>query len=102
MADAAAQLAQLYAAGFEVQTFERLPGVVGVSRGGCIALFQAEPGGLRMLGSPGWRMGDVLGVLTTVNGRQVFQAKAELLEATPERKAELEGFTAQVRSLLAA
>ena len=38
-----------------------------------------------MLGLPGWRMGEVMGVLVENQGRKVFQAKAETLEATPER-----------------
>jgi hypothetical protein len=83
--DPAEQLQQLYLAGFEFQTFDRFPKCVGVIRDDCIALFVPTPDGLQMLGTPGWRMGDVLGVLTEVSGRKVFQAKEQIIDATPER-----------------
>jgi hypothetical protein len=52
------------------------------------------------MGSPGWRMGEVLGVLTEVCGREVFQAKSEMVEATPERIAELDAFRTELTDLL--
>ncbi len=91
MPDPAEQLQRLYLAGFELQTFERYPGSVGVIRDGCIALLRATPVGLEVIGTPGWRMGEVLGVLVEKDGNQVFQAKSEMVEATPER---LEALTA--------
>lgn len=90
--DSAEQLQKLYMAGFDVQTFDRFPKAVGVLRGDCIALLEVTPHGLRMIGTPGWRMGDIMGVLTESEGRQVFQAKSEIVEATPERLAALEDF----------
>ncbi len=90
MPDPARQLAELYAAGFEIQTFERYPRAVGVLRDGAIALVEPGPEGLRMLGTPGWRMGEVMGVLVEKDGKKVFQAKQELVEATPERVSALE------------
>lgn len=99
--DPAEQLQRLYLAGFDIQTFERFPRAVGVVRNECIALFETSPQGLRMIGTPGWRMGEVLGVLTEVNGRKVFQAKSEVVEATPERLLELDQFRADIeRELL--
>ena len=92
MPDSAEQLQRLYVAGFELQTFDRYPKCVGVSRGNCIALMVPGVDGLQILGTPGWRMGEVLGVLTEVGGRKVFQAKQEVVEATAERMAELEEF----------
>ena len=50
-----------------------------------------------MIGAPGWRMGEVLGVLVEKDGRQVFQAKSEIVEATPERLAAL-GSSAKIWS----
>ena len=79
MPDPAEQLQHLYLAGFELQTFDRYPNSVGVLRDGCIALLRATPTGLQMIGTPGWRMGEVLGVLVEHDGRQIFQAKAESL-----------------------
>jgi hypothetical protein len=40
-------------------------------------------------------------VLTEVGGQKVFQAKSEIVEATPERIAELESFRAELKALLA-
>ncbi len=83
--DPAEQLQRLYLAGFTLETFERYPNAVGVVRDGAIALLAVTPAGLTMIGTPGWRMGEVMGVLVEKEGRQVFQAKEQLLEATAER-----------------
>jgi hypothetical protein len=98
--DPAEQLQKLYLAGFDVETFERYPRSVGVLRDGCIALLEVTPSGLRMIGTPGWRMGEVMGVLTEVEGRQVFQLKAEILEATPERLESLRRFRTDLEDQL--
>ncbi len=95
--DAAEQLQRLYLAGFEIQTFNRFPNAVGVLRDNCIALFEPTPDGLKMIGTPGWRIGEVLGVLTEKNGRKVFQAKSETIDATPERTAILDQFRADLQ-----
>ena len=92
MADSAEQLQRLYLAGFELQTFERYPKCIGLMREGCVALLVPGVDGLQILGTPGWRMGEVMGVLTERDGLQVFQAKAEVVEATPERLAILQKF----------
>ncbi len=102
MPDPAEQLQRIYIAGFELQTFERYPNAVGVQRDGCIALLRSTPGGLTMIGAPGWRMGEVLGVLVEKDGRKVFQAKTEVVEATPERLAALQRFTEDLEHQLAA
>ena len=99
--DPSEQLQRLYLAGFELQTFERFPKSIGVVRDNCIALLEATPEGLRMLGTPGWRMGEVMGVLVEREGRQAFQAKSELVEATPERLDLLRRFRADLEKLLA-
>lgn len=100
--DAAQQLQNLYAAGFELQSFDRYSNAIGVIRGNCIALFQSSASGLQMIGAPGWRMGEVLGVLTTRSGEAVFQAKSEIVPATAERVAELNRFRDDLQALLAA
>lgn len=92
MPDPSEQLQRLYIAGFELQTFERYPNSIGVLRDGCIALLRATPAGLEMIGMPGWRMGEVLGVLVERDGQKVFQAKTEIVEATPERLETLRQF----------
>jgi hypothetical protein len=100
MPDSAEQLQQLYVAGFELQTFERYPKCIGVIRDHCVALLVPGVDGLQILGTPGWRMGEVMGVLTELEGRKVFQSKKEIAEATPERLAALEKFRSDLTKLL--
>jgi hypothetical protein len=100
MADSAEQLQRLYLAGFELQTFERYPKCVGVVRESCVALLVPGTDGLQVLGAPGWRMGDVMGVLTEKNGRRVFQAKSEIVEATSERLEMLQKFRDDIAEIL--
>lgn len=100
MADPANQLQRLYLEGFGIETFERYPNSVGVIREGMIALFTVTPQGLQMLGTPGLRMGEVLGVLVERDGRQVFQFKSDVVEATPEQLDALRRFKEDVARLL--
>jgi len=100
MPDPSEQLARLYAAGFAIETFERFPQAVGVVRNQCIALLQATPNGMQLIGVPGWRMGEVMGVLVEKDGRQVFQSKAEMIEATPERMETLRQFRADLETVI--
>ncbi len=98
--DSAEQLQRIYLAGFELQTFDRFPKCVGVVRDGCIALLVPGVDGLQMLGTPGWRMGEAIGVLVEKDGRQVFQNKQEIVEATPERLDLLRRFKNDLKNLL--
>jgi hypothetical protein len=102
MPDPAEILQRIYAAGFDLQTFERYPRAIGVSRGECIALLEPEPNGngLRMIGAPGWKLGGFMGVLTTQGQRRVFQFKSETVEATSARLAELERFRTEIEQFL--
>jgi hypothetical protein len=102
MPDPAEQLQRIYLAGFELQTFERYPNAVAVIRDGCIALLRSTPSGLQMIGAPGWRMGEALGVLVEKDGKQVFQAKSEFVEGTPERLEAMRRFKADLEQLLTA
>jgi hypothetical protein len=102
MPDPAEQLQRIYLAGFELQTFDRFPKCVGAVRGDCIALLVPSVGGLQMLGTPGWRMGEAIGVLTEKEGRQIFQAKQEIVDATPERLKALRCFRDDLQTILAA
>jgi hypothetical protein len=101
MPDPAEILQSLYAAGFDLQTFERFPKAVGVSRGDVMVLLENTPQGFWMLGTPGWKIGEFMGVLTTRNGAKVFQYKSETLEATAERVAAVEQFRADLEKILA-
>ena len=101
MPDPAEILQALYLAGFELQTFELFPRAIGIVRGECIAVLVPSDTGLQMLGSPGWKIGENMGVLTTVNGRRVFQSKDEMVEATDERMAMLRQFETDLRQEMA-
>jgi hypothetical protein len=98
--DPAEQLQQIYVAGFELKVFERFPKCVGVVRDNCIALLVPAADGLQMLGTPGWLMGEAIGVLVENGGRRVFQAKQEIVEATPERLEALRRFREDLQQLL--
>jgi len=102
MPDSAEQLQRLYLAGFELQTFERYPKCIGAMRENCVALLVPGVDGLQILGTPGWRMGEVMGVLTEREGRKVFQAKTEIVEATAERLLALQKFRDELTQLLRA
>ena len=101
MADPAHLLQRLYLAGFELDTFDRFPKCVGVVRDGCVALLVPGTDNLQVLGTPGWRMGEAIGVLVEKEGRQVFQAKSEIVVATAERLEKLRRFRADLQQLLA-
>jgi hypothetical protein len=98
--DPSEQLQRIYLAGFELQIFDRFPQAIGVVKGNCVALLTPTPSGLVTIGAPGWKMGEVLGVLTESRGRKVFQAKSEIIEATPERLDELARFREDLNRLL--
>ncbi|MGD0213593.1 MAG: hypothetical protein ABSB87_10200 [Terriglobales bacterium] len=100
MRDSAEQLQRIYLAGFELLTFERFPKCIGVSRDDCVALLVPGGDGLQILGTPGWRLGEAIGVLTEKAGRKVFQAKDEIVDATPERLLTLQRFRMDLADLL--
>ena len=100
MPDPAEQLARIYQAGFDIEQFDRFPQALGVVRDQCIALLESTPSGLKMIGAPGWRMGEALGVLVEKGGRKVFQAKQVIVEATTERIERLKTFERELKELL--
>ena|SRR6476646_9162432 len=100
MADPAEQLARIYQAGFDITQLERYPGVAAVVRNEVIALLRPTPSGLEMVGTPGWKIGESIGVLVEKNGGKYFQSKSELIELTPERSGLLEAFRKDLAELL--
>ena len=100
MPDPAEQLQALYAAGFELKTFDRFPRAIGILRGSCIVLLQPGTHGLEMIGRPGWQLGESIAVLTEKDGRKVFQAKSETVEATESRRTELAQFEKDLTEIL--
>ena len=100
MRDPAEQLQALYAAGFELKTFDRFPRAIGILRGSCIVLLQPGTHGLEMIGRPGWQLGESIAVLTEKDGPKVFQAKSETVEATESRRTELAQFEKDLTEIL--
>ena len=100
--DSSQQLARLYQAGFDIQHFDRFPRAIGVLRDNCIALLESTPEGLKLITTPGWRIGESIGVLVESGGRQVFQHKSETVDATPERLETLRRFREELENLLTA
>jgi hypothetical protein len=100
MPDPADQLQRLYEAGFTLETLERFPRHAGAVRDGCIALLEVLPNGLSLTGTPGWRMGEVMGVLIERDGHQVFQSKSESVAASPEMLQALRRFQAELEQVL--
>lgn len=101
MPDSAEILQKLYVAGFDIQTFDRFPRALGISKGDCIALLEPDTTtGLRMIGRPGWRIADAIGVLTGHAGQPVFQWKNHKVEATPERLKVLDDFERELMAIL--
>ena len=100
MPDPAEQLARIYQAGFEITQLELYPGAAAVVRDEVIALLRPTAAGLEMIGTPGWKVGESIAVLTEKNGVKVFQSKASLLEATPERISRLDSFRKDLGELL--
>lgn len=98
--DPSQQLARLYQVGFDIQSLERFPRALGVVRDNCIALLEATPDGLKLVTTPGWRMGESIGVLVEQSGRQVFQHKSEIVEASPDKLAQLQKFKEDLNTVL--
>ncbi|HEY7404605.1 MAG TPA: hypothetical protein VIB39_13860 [Candidatus Angelobacter sp.] len=94
------QLQRLYAAGFDLETFDRFPKAIGVLRDNCIAFLVPGPDGLQILGNVGWRMGESLGPLVERDGHKLFIHKGETLEATAERVATLQKFKTDLKAIL--
>ncbi len=83
-----------------METIERYPRHLAAIRDNCIVLLEATPSGLRMTGVPGWRMGELMGVVVERGGRQVFQAKTEIVQATPDKLEALQRFRAALEEIL--
>lgn len=79
-----ARLETLLKAGFQFVTFEQFARYPGVEKSGFVALLDVSGGKVRQFGSVGYRMGNGLGVLIDLAGRQTFVWKNESVEATPD------------------
>ena len=96
-----AVLERLLARGFQPVAFPLYANAVGVRKGDCAALLgPVGSGGLCLLGQPSYLVDDNLSVRVTRGSRQWFVWKKNQVEVTPERRAELEQFTAELAALL--
>ncbi len=96
-----AVLARLLARGFQPVAFPLYANAVGVRKGNCAALLGPVEGGrLRLLGQPAYLVDGSLSVGVRRGGRHWFVWKKKHIEATSERRAELEQFTAELAALL--
>ncbi len=90
-------LERLAREGFQLVSFPLYPNAVGVRKGNCAALLgPVEGGGMKFAAVPCFLVEGNLSVRVS----RGFVWKKKLVEATPEREAELERFAAELRALL--
>lgn len=94
-------LERLQAQGFQILAFGLYPNYLGVRKGNCAALLAPViTEGFAVYGTPTWLVGDNFGVRLKRNDGEWFVWKKERVEATPERVAELERFSADLANAL--
>jgi hypothetical protein len=87
--------------GMDIVAFPMYESLVGVKRGNCAALLApAEGGGFRMYGQPSYLIDGQLSALTIRSDGHWFVRKNEKLEATSERRKELDSFAAELAEIL--
>ena len=86
MPDPAEQLARIYQAGFEITQLELYPGTAAVVRDDVIALLRPTAAGLEMVGTPGWKIGESIGVLVEKDGRPHWHYLAAYFAVSGSRK----------------
>ncbi|MDE3169894.1 MAG: hypothetical protein KGL75_07120 [Acidobacteriota bacterium] len=96
-----AVLDRLRSHGIDVVAFPMYESLVGVKRGNCAALLAPTgDGSFRMYGNPSYLVAGQLSAHTIQSDGHWFVRKNEKLEATPERRAELEEFAAELAEIL--
>jgi len=96
-----AALERLHAAGFGLVAFPMHARYVGARKGNCAALLEPSAEGFTIYGQPCYLVSGNLSARVTREGKQWFVWKGTQVEATAERLAELAGFVAELRALLA-
>ncbi len=92
---------RLLAAGLRPLTIAPYENAVCLRRGDCAGvLAPVENGGFRLQAPPSYLVEGGLSVLLRRGGRDVFVWKKKELEATPERRAELDQFRLELSALL--
>ncbi|MGH9685397.1 MAG: hypothetical protein ACRD4S_17520 [Candidatus Acidiferrales bacterium] len=94
-------LKRLQDGGFGIAAFPMYADYIGVRKGNCAALLAPDPnGGFRLFGAPSYLLGDNFSARVGQNGHSWFVWKQNKLEATPERIAELDAFSAELSDAL--
>jgi hypothetical protein len=96
-----ATLQALHARGFQIVAFPMYASHIGIRRGNCATLLTPlGSGGFDLFGTPGYMIGENIGVRIKDGAREFFVWKQQRVEATPERNAELAAFVDEVSSAL--
>ena len=95
-----ARLESLLKAGYQFVTFEQFARYPAVEKAGFVALLDISGDKVRQFGSVGYHLGNGIGVLTGLSGKQAFVWKNESAEATPELLATYERVKKDLAELL--
>ncbi len=95
-----AVLDRLRSHGMDVVAFPMYESLVGVKRGNCAALLTPEESGFRVYGSPSYLIDGQLSAHTIQSDGHWFVRKNQKLEATSQRRAELDSFAADLAEIL--
>ncbi|MGA9884223.1 MAG: hypothetical protein WBQ34_10935 [Candidatus Acidiferrales bacterium] len=94
-------LDRLRAHGMDIVAFPMYESLVGVKKGNCAALLSpAEDRGFRLYGSPSYLVDGQLSAHTIQSDGHWFVRKNEKIEATSERRKELDAFAAELAEVL--
>ena len=87
--------------GMDIVAFPMYESMVGVKKGNCAALLApSEPEGFRLYGQPSYLVSGQLSAHTIQSDGHWFVRKGEKLEATSERRKELDNFAAELAQVL--
>lgn len=94
-------LDRLRAHGMDIVAFPMYESLVGVRKGNCAALLSpSEDGGFRLYGTPSYLVDGQLSAHTIQSDGHWFVRKGEKIEATSERRKELDAFAAELAEVL--
>jgi hypothetical protein len=94
-------LDRLRSHGMDIVAFPMYESLVGVKRGNCAALLApSEDSGFRLYGNPSYLIGGQLSAHTIQTDGHWFVRKGEKVEATTERRKELDAFAAELAEIL--
>ncbi|MGH9715779.1 MAG: hypothetical protein ACRD4R_03485 [Candidatus Acidiferrales bacterium] len=87
--------------GMDIVAFPMYESLVGVKKGNCAALLSpSESGGFRLYGQPSYLIDGQLSAHTIQTDGHWFVRKGEKLEASAERRKELDAFAAELAQVL--